>query len=107
MIVDLRIYTVKPGRVGDFVAMYKEHAWPLQMKYLGRCLGWYTGLEGDINQVMHLWAYDSQADREARRLAMNRDPEWIAYLRRMGKSELLLHTTNRIVSPTDFSPPAG
>jgi hypothetical protein len=105
VIVDLRIYTVKPGRVGDFLAMYKEHAWPIQTKYLGNCLGWYAGLEGQINQVVHLWAYKSQADREERRLAMNRDPEWIAYLRRMGDSGLLVHTENRLISPTDFSPP--
>ena len=104
MIVDLRIYTVKPGCVGDFVAMYKEHAWPLQEKYLGNCIGWYTGLEGDINQVVHLWAYESQADRERRRLAMNEDPAWKAYLRRMGDSGLLVHTQNRIITPTDFSP---
>jgi hypothetical protein len=104
MIVDLRIYTVKPGRVGDFVAMYKEHAWPLQEKYLGNCIGWYTGLEGQLNQVVHLWAYESQADREKRRLAMNDDPAWKAYLRRMGDSGLLVHTENRLIAPTDFSP---
>ncbi len=106
MIVDMRIYTVKPGRVDDFVAMYGEHAWPLQQQYLGHCLGWYTGVEGQLNQVVQLWRYESQADREARRLAMNRDPAWKAYLRRMGESGLLLHTENRILAPTAFSPQA-
>lgn len=105
MIVDLRIYTVKPGRVTDFVAMYREHAWPLQQHYLGRCLGWYTGLEGQLNQVVHLWGYDSQADRETRRDAMNCDQAWQAYLARMGESGLLVHTENRLLEPTDFSPP--
>jgi hypothetical protein len=104
MIVDLRIYTVKPGRVGEFVAMYGQHAWPLQKKYLGKCLGWYAGHEGQLNQVVQLWAYESQADREQRRIAMNQDPEWKAYLKRMGESELLLHTENRFLTPTDFSP---
>jgi len=104
MIFDLRIYTVRPGRVGDFVAMYREHAWQLQQQYLGRCLGWYTGVEGQINTVVQLWAYESQADREARRTAMNADPAWQAYLHRMGDSDLLLHTENRILAPTDFSP---
>ena len=105
MIIDLRTYTVKPGRVHEFVALYKELAWPLQQKYLGRCIGWYTGLEGTLNQVVHVWAYESQADREARRLAMYKDPAWTEYMRRTGESELLLHTENRLLSPTDFSPP--
>ncbi len=104
MIVDLRIYTVKPGKVADYVALYKEYAWPIQQKYLGRCLGWFTGLEGQINTVVHLWAYDSQADREARRVAMSKDPAWIDFVRRMGESGLLLNNENRIISPTDFSP---
>ena len=104
MIVDLRIYTVKPGRVGDFVKLYQEHAWPLQEKYLGRCIGWFTGLEGQLNQIVQVWAYESQADREARRLAMNQDPAWQDYLKRMGESGLLLHTENRFLSPTEFSP---
>jgi hypothetical protein len=104
MIVDLRIYTVKPGRVDAYVAMYREHAWPLQRQYLGECLGWYVGVEGQLNQVVHLWQYASLADREARRAAMNADPAWRAYLERMGESGLLLHTENRILAPTDFSP---
>lgn len=104
MIVDMRIYTVKPGRVGEFVRMYKEHAWPLQRKYLGECLGWYTSVDGQLNQVVQLWRYDSMADREARRTAMSQDEAWTAYLRRMGESELLLHTENRFLAPTDFSP---
>ena len=74
MIVDLRIYEAKPNRVAEFVAIYKQHGWPLQQKYLGRCIGWYVGLEGNFNRVVHLWAYDSQADRERRREALRADP---------------------------------
>jgi hypothetical protein len=57
-----------------------------------------------LNQVVQVWAYDSQADRERRRLAMNEDPAWKAYLRRMGDSDLLLHTENRFLTPAEFSP---
>lgn len=104
MIIDLRIYTVRPGRVGDFVMMYQEYAWPLQEKYLGRCLGWYTGVEGQLNQIVQVWAYESQADRERRRREMNEDPAWKDYLRRMGEAGLLVHTENRFLTPTEFSP---
>tara|TARA_R110002020_G_scaffold458434_1_gene675822 strand:- start:13275 stop:13598 length:324 start_codon:yes stop_codon:yes gene_type:complete len=105
MIIDLRIYTVKPGRVGDYLELYQHQAWPLQQKYLGRCIGWFAGLDGQPNQVVQLWAYDSQADREARRAEMTKDPDWLAYLRRMGDSGLLLHTENRFLTPTEFCPP--
>jgi hypothetical protein len=39
MIVDLRIYTCKPNKMADFVAVYKEFAWPLQQKYVDRHSG--------------------------------------------------------------------
>lgn len=104
MIVDLRIYTCKPGRMGEFVALYEKLAWPLQKKYLGKCLGWYTTVEGAQNRVVHLWAYDSQADREARRKQMAADPEWGAYLEAVAAADVLLDMENRFLAPTGFSP---
>ena len=104
MIVDLRIYTARPGKLAAFVALYKEHAWPLQERYLGRCVGWYTTVEGALNQAIHLWAYDSQAERETRRAAMAADPAWVAYLKRSEDAGLLLAQENRILRPTDFAP---
>jgi NIPSNAP len=104
MIVDLRIYTTRPGKTAEFVALYKAEAWPLQQKHLGRCVGWFVSAEGPLNQVVHLWAYESQADREARRNAMAADPAWAAYLKKANELGLLVAQENRIVRPTDFSP---
>jgi hypothetical protein len=104
MIVDIRTYTTKPGRVVDFVDIYRQYGWPLQKKYLEHCVGWFSGLEGTLNQIVHIWAFDSQADREKRRLAMYEDPAWLDYLRRVKEADVLLHTENKFMSPTDFSP---
>jgi hypothetical protein len=104
MIVDVRIYTTKPGRTAAFVALYKEHAWPLQQKHLGRCLGWYVTVEGELNTVVHLWGYEDQGDRARRRAAMAADPEWKTYLEKSREADLLVSQQNRITAPTDFSP---
>ena len=104
MIVDMRIYTTRPGKLAAFVMLYKDHAWDLQQKYLGRCLGWYTTVEGPLNQVVHFWAYDDQGDREERRGAMAADPAWSEYLRQSEDAGYLLAQENRILRPTDFSP---
>jgi hypothetical protein len=102
MIVDMRIYRVQPGKVAEFIKLYGTYAWPLQVKYLGTCLGWYTGLEGPINQTVQLWAYASQADRERRRTLMNEDPAWQHYLRLSAESGLLISTDNCILTPAEF-----
>lgn len=104
MIVDLRIYTCKPGRMTEFVALYEKMAWPLQQKHLGRCLGWYTTIEGQQNTVTHLWAYDSQADREQRRKLMAADTAFTAYLKAVTEADVLVGMENRIIAPTSFSP---
>ena len=107
MIVDLRIYTVRPGQLESFVALYRDYAWPIQQKYLGRCLGWYTSVEGHLNQVVHLWAYDSQADREARRGKMATDADWRAYLKRSSDAGYLVAQENRFLKPTEFFQEGG
>jgi hypothetical protein len=102
MIVDLRLYTVVPNRLPEFVALYESEAWPLQKRYLGRCLGWYATVEGALNTVVHMWGYDSQADREARRNAMAADPAWQAYLKTAGARGLLVAMENRLLRPVPF-----
>jgi hypothetical protein len=106
MIVDLRIYKCKPGRMNDWVALYKEKGWPLQQKYLGKCLGWYTTVEGELNCVVHLWQYADQGDREKRRNAMAADPGWQAFSKAAKELDALVSQQNRFLKPTDFSPGA-
>jgi hypothetical protein len=102
MIADLRIYTTLPNRLNEFVALYEAKAWPLQLRYLENCLGWYTTVEGALNTVVHLWGYADQGDRERRRAAMAADPAWGAYLAEAAERQLLLKMENRIVKPTGF-----
>src|SRR5271166_1725081 len=99
MIVDLRIYTCKPGKLKEFVALYEKLCWPLQQQHLGRCLGWYTTVEGSLNRVVHLWGFDSQADREERRKKMAADPAFGAYLKAVADADILVEMENSIVTP--------
>lgn len=102
MIVDLRIYTTLPNKLPEFVALYEAKAWPIQLKYLENCLGWYTTVEGALNTVVHMWGYADQGDRERRRNAMAADPAWGAYLAEAGAKNLLVKMENRIIRPTGF-----
>lgn len=101
MIVDHRTYAVKPGRLNDYLKLYEAEAYPLQLKYLGRNVGWYTSNDiGPLSQVVHMWAYDSLADREARRNALAADPAWGAFLAKA--MPMLDAMENKILRPTSF-----
>ncbi len=67
-------------------------------------IGWHTIVEGTLKQVVHLWRYESQADREARRASMAADRAWGDYLPVSEEAGLLVSQKNRILKPTDFCP---
>ena len=105
MIVDVRIYTCKPGKVPEFLALYEKEAWPFYQKYLGRCVGFYATVDGELNTVMHQWAFDNAGDREQRRAKLNADPEFKEFLKKLSQSEMLTKMENRIMKPVDFWQP--
>lgn len=104
MIYDLRIYTTRPGQLGAWVKLYEEHAWPLQQKYLGKCVFFTTTEVGPLNQVVHCWQFASQSDRETRRNAMEADPGWTKYRTLSAERGYLLAQENRILKAAAFSP---
>ncbi len=104
MIIDMRTYTTRPGKLAAWVKLYQEHAWPLQQKYLGTCLGFYTVAEGSLNKVVHLWRYENQGDREIRRATMAQDPAWKEFIKMSEEAGYLLAQENSFLVPTSFSP---
>jgi hypothetical protein len=59
---------------------------------------------GPLNQVVHLWAYADQAERERKRNAMQQDAEWQEYVKMNTEAGYMEHMENRILRSTPFSP---
>ena len=104
MIVEHRTYTIKPLRTRDFLALYEKAALPLQRKYLGRLVGFFVSEIGPMNQVVHLWAFDSWADREQRRNAMEADPLWMPYVNALRELDVMQHQETKLLRSVSFSP---
>ncbi len=107
MIVDLRTYTAKPGRLGTWFKVYQEKAWDIQRKYLPKCVGFYSVETGVINRAVHLWEYQDVAERERCRAAMVQEPSWPGFVAESVSH--LLSQDNRIMKSVPFWPmkPAG
>ena len=96
MIIDHRTYAIKPGKLNDYLDVYQTEGWPLQLKYLGHCVGWYVSDDiGPLSQVVHLWAFRSLADREERRDRMAADPAWPVFVER--EAPLVYSMENKIL----------
>lgn len=102
MIVDIRTYTFHSGKMQAWIDIYQQYGWPLQQKYLGDCVGFYTTIEGGLNKVIHIWRYESQAEREAKRAAMAKDPGWAVFVEKSSQSGCLAAQENSIARPTAF-----
>lgn len=102
MIIDERTYTLHPGRVPDYFKLYEAEGLPIQRPILGNLIGYFATEVGTLNQVVHLWGYESMGDRERRRATMLQSPEWQAYLKKA--MPLIRVMENRILVPASFSP---
>jgi hypothetical protein len=72
MLVEHRTYTVKALHTADFLQLYERAALPLQLKYLGHLIGFFVSEVGPLNEVVHLWGFDSMAERKWRRIRAGR-----------------------------------
>jgi hypothetical protein len=102
MIFDMRIYTCKPGTVPAQLALYKEHGFAAQTRHLGQPVLYGVTETGPINTYVHVWGYQSAADREQRRAAMQADPEWQAFLKKSAEAGNLIAQENRILTGVSF-----
>lgn len=104
MIVELRTYTIKPLRTPDFLRVYETYALELQKKHLGNLIGFFVTELGPLNQVVHLWGYESLAERERRRKLMEEDPAWPIYKNAAREVDAVLEQETKILKSVPFSP---
>ena len=103
MIVEERIYTLKPGKAVEYLKLYEQEGMAIQRPILGNLAGYYSTEIGPLNVVVHLWAYEDLADRTRRRAQLAADPRWQAYV---PKTQALVDTQeNRILNTAPFFEP--
>ena len=102
MIVEERCYTVKPGTVHVYYQDYQPRGLEIQTRILGNLIGYFHTEIGEINQIVHLWRYESLAERERRRGLLAADPDWQAYLKQ--SPDIIVKMESRILVPAPFSP---
>ncbi len=104
MLLDVRTYTCRPGTIKAHLELYERLGKPPQSKHLGQPLAYLTTETGDPNQYIHIWVYENAGDREAKRSAMQADPDWIAYTQESAKLGALEKQENKLMRPVDFYP---
>ncbi|RDD96952.1 NIPSNAP family protein [Paracoccus pantotrophus] len=106
MFVDMRTYTLYNGNQAKFLKLYEEEGMEVQLRILGHMVGYYHTDIGPLNQIVHMWGYQSMDERWEKRKALQASPEWTAYAVQM--RPLVQQIENRILVPAPFFkvPPA-
>jgi hypothetical protein len=104
VIVEMREYTLHPGKVPEYLRLYEQEGLAIQREILGHLVGYYsTEIGPELNQVVHMWAYESFEDRLARRARLVADQRWGAYIAKI--RPMLVEQRNRILNPAPFFEP--
>ena len=103
MLVDLRRYTIVPGQLKQYLAIYESHGLPVQRRHIGDPLGYFITEVGQLNQVVHLWGYEDFADRQRKRAAMENDPDWKAYKQKTAEGRFIDNQENHLLISAPWS----
>jgi NIPSNAP protein len=104
MLLDVRTYTCRPGTIKKHLALYEKLGKGPQTRHLGQPFAYLITETGNVNQFIHIWAYEDAADRARKRAAMQADPEWIAYIEESAKLGALDQQQNQLMMPVSFFP---
>ncbi|WP_433521309.1 NIPSNAP family protein [Nocardia pseudovaccinii] len=100
MIVEERVYTLRPGATARYLEIWHERGRSAQIRHLGIPLGVYTCDVGELNTITFLWRFDSPTERVVRRDALLADTEFAAF--RAAVRELMVSQRNRLLTPVSL-----
>jgi len=76
MIHELRQYTLKPGKLPEYLEYAKTIGRPARGNDYGVNHGYWTTEFGALNQVWHIWSYGSLDERARLRAALQQNKAW-------------------------------
>ena len=79
---ELRTYTLYVGKMGEMIQHYSELGWPAIQKggFDAKLVGYFTSDAGTLNQLVHLWKFDDDADRRNHWATLGADEGFQAFL---------------------------
>jgi hypothetical protein len=103
MVVEMRSYTLQPGKIASYLKLYEGEGMAIQKRILGRMVGYYSTEIGPLNQVVHMWAYEDLKERAEKRAVLAADPGWQAYVAKM--IPMMVTQESKILNPAPFFTP--
>ena len=98
MIIEMRTYTLQPGTLAEAEKRFGASL-PNREKHSKLAAFWHSEV-GPLNQIIHVWAYDSFEHRASVRAAATKEENWPPPIR-----EFVTTQQSEVFVPAPFSPP--
>jgi hypothetical protein len=102
MFYEMRTYTIQIGKMQTYLKHFEENGLHVISRYTTLVGWWYTEI-GELNQVVHIWAYESLDERIKKRAALYQDPDWLEGFVPIA-FPMLEKMESKLLMPAQFSP---
>jgi hypothetical protein len=80
VIVEIREYSIRIGKMAQFIELYRTKGFPLQIRHLRQPVGFFSSETGDLCRFVHIWLYSDFEERRIAREKLHADPDWQSYV---------------------------
>ena len=102
MVFEMRIYTVKIGKLGEYIDHFAKVGMPIISKY-AQLIGYWHTESGELNQIIHIWSYNDLNERALKREELYKDEDWLKNF--IPKAlPMLEKQESKMITPSSFSP---
>lgn len=94
---ELCTYALYVGKMGEAIQHYSELGWPALQKggFDAKLVGYFTTDAGTLNQLVHLWKFDDDADRRKHWTNLSADEGFRAFVAHL--RPLLMQQENKLL----------
>lgn len=101
-IYELRTYNAIVGKMSELTSHYKNEGWPALSKHPSKLVGYFTGDVGALNQLIHIWKFDDDADRRAFWAGVYGDADFMAFAAKI--RPLIAEQQNKLMLSAPWGP---
>jgi len=101
-IYELRTYEVIPGKMAEIIELYRTEGYAAISGHPPKLVGYFTGDVGAINELIHIWKFDDDADRRAFWNGVFTDPKFMAFAKKV--RPLFVSQKNKLMLPAGWGP---
>lgn len=99
---ELRTYKIVVGKLPEVLELYKSEGWPALDPHKDKLVAYFVGDVGGMNELIHIWKYEDDADRRAHWAAVYANDAFMAFAAKLRPN--LISQENKLMTEAPWGP---